>query len=164
MKRGTKVSHFVKKKLNNIFLFYSSFGRKNKDFWTNFNSHVTQNECHMGEGGGSKIDQKSVEHIIWMTHYCIWSLKDFPFYFSREVWSKENVSWLESGTEVEYAPAKSYFFREDLSVGPESQKLTLLNIPMIVSSSIIINIFYWISPIEGSLCDKVWLVQLVPST
>ena len=55
--------------------------------------------------------------------------------FSREVWSKENVSWLEGGAEVEYAPIKSYFFREDLSVGPESQKLTLLNIPMIVSSS-----------------------------
>ena len=57
----------------------------------------------------------------------------FCLIFFREIWSKENVSWLENGAEVEYAPVKSFFFREDLSVGPESMKLTLLNIPMIVS-------------------------------
>ena len=43
------------------------------------------------------------------------------------------MSWHDNGAEVEYAPAKTFFFREDLSVGPEDMKLTVLNIPMIVS-------------------------------
>lgn len=49
------------------------------------------------------------------------------------MWSKENVSWLNNGAEVEYAPVKTYLFREDLSVGPENEKLVLPNIPMIAS-------------------------------
>jgi len=51
----------------------------------------------------------------------------------REIWTKQNVSWHDNGAEVEYAPAKTFFFREDLSAGSEDMKLTVLNIPMIVS-------------------------------
>lgn len=43
-----------------------------------------------------------------------------------------NVSWSSNNAEVEYSLSKAYFFREDLSVAPESQKLMLPNIPMIV--------------------------------
>ena len=53
----------------------------------------------------------------------------------REIWTKQNVSWSDNGAEVEFAPAKTFFFREDLSAAPEDLKLTVLNIPMIVSGS-----------------------------
>jgi hypothetical protein len=69
-----------------------------------------------------------------------------PKLIFREVWSKENVSWLDNGAEVEYAPAKTFYFREDLSVGPESTKITTLNIPMIVRGSVVLFLFIRLIP------------------
>ena len=55
------------------------------------------------------------------------------FSYFRQKWAKENVEWLHSGEAVQYEPKKWYFFRRDLSVGPQHDKFTLPNVPMIVS-------------------------------
>ena len=53
--------------------------------------------------------------------------------FYREVWEKVNVTWLENGDKVEFGQKKTFFFREDLSIGLENSTLVLPNMPMIVS-------------------------------
>ena len=47
---------------------------------------------------------------------------------------KDNVQWLHDGEAVQYEPKKWFYFRRDLSVGPEHDRFTLPNVPMIVSS------------------------------
>ena len=48
---------------------------------------------------------------------------------------KDNVQWLHDGEAVQYEPKKWFYFRRDLSVGPEHDRFTLPNVPMIVSVS-----------------------------
>ena len=43
------------------------------------------------------------------------------------------MQWLHDGEAVQYEPKKWYFFRRDLSVGPQIDRFTLPNVPMIVS-------------------------------
>ena len=51
----------------------------------------------------------------------------------RQKWKKENVQWLHDGEAVQYEPKKWYYFRRDLSIGPQVDYFTLPNVPMIVS-------------------------------
>ena len=57
----------------------------------------------------------------------------FLVHFYRETWEKVNVTWSDSGTKVTFGQKKTYFFRQDLSVGDEDTVLTLPNLPMLVS-------------------------------
>ena len=52
----------------------------------------------------------------------------------RQKWKKDNVQWLHDGEAVQYEPKKWYFFRRDLSIGPQTDRFTLPNVPMIVST------------------------------
>ena len=53
--------------------------------------------------------------------------------FSRQTWSKVNVSWMSNGDRINYQQKKVFHFRRDLSAGGEDMLLTLPNVPMIVS-------------------------------
>ena len=44
------------------------------------------------------------------------------------------MQWLHDGEAVQYEPKKWYFFRRDLSIGPQTDRFTLPNVPMIVSA------------------------------
>ena len=52
----------------------------------------------------------------------------------RQKWKKDNVQWLHDGEAVQYEPKKWYYFRRDLSIGPQVDRFTLPNVPMIVSN------------------------------
>ena len=73
----------------------------------------------------------------------------------RQKWKKDNVQWLHDGEAVQYEPKKWYYFRRDLSIGPQVDRFTLPNVPMIVSLrmtliSITLNVlgipkYHWLS-------------------
>ena len=44
------------------------------------------------------------------------------------------MQWLHDGEAVQYEPKKWYYFRRDLSIGPQVDRFTLPNVPMIVSN------------------------------
>ena len=57
--------------------------------------------------------------------------------FSRESWEKVNITWLDDGKKVQFGQKKNFTFRKDLSVSDEETTLTLLNLPMMVSTKLI---------------------------
>jgi len=56
-------------------------------------------------------------------------------YTYQETWKKVNVKWSHNGSRVSYQIQKTYHFRRALSVGPESDMITLPNVPMFGSIS-----------------------------
>lgn len=63
------------------------------------------------------------------------SIHNKTFYHNhRESWEKENVNWLDEGKQVRFGQRKTFKFRDDLSVSDEDTSLTLLNLPMMVST------------------------------
>lgn len=51
----------------------------------------------------------------------------------KEVFEKKNVEFLENGYVVRYSPVTTLFFEPSLSAGTESDTITFLNIPALVS-------------------------------
>jgi len=63
------------------------------------------------------------------------SLVEMGPYTYEEQWNKVNVKWSQNGTRVSYQLKKTYNFRRDLSAGPETDRVTLPNVPMFASIS-----------------------------
>lgn len=55
------------------------------------------------------------------------------FESKKEVFEKKNVEFLENDYVVRYSPVVTLFFEPSLSVGTESDTITFLNIPALVS-------------------------------
>lgn len=49
------------------------------------------------------------------------------------MFEKKNVEFLDNGYVVGYSPVVTLFFEPSLSAGPESDTITFLNIPALVS-------------------------------
>ena len=52
------------------------------------------------------------------------------FCFSREVEKKENLTWHENGT-VSYRRVKFWYFERDMSVGPLTDRVITINVPVV---------------------------------
>ena len=75
------------------------------------------------------------EIIVYDCKTCDLSSIHITFYHNhRESWEKENVNWLDEGKQVQFGQRKTFKFRDDLSVSDEDTSLTLLNLPMMVST------------------------------
>ena len=75
------------------------------------------------------------EIIVFTVKHVIYHPIHKTFYYNhRESWEKENVNWLDEGKQVRFGQRKTFKFRDDLSISDEDTSLTLLNLPMMVST------------------------------
>ena len=53
----------------------------------------------------------------------------------REIRTKEDIEFVENGTEISYRESKAYVFVRNMSAGSENDSFTLVNLPILVSHS-----------------------------
>ena len=66
-------------------------------------------------------------------HVCFINIFHVKFDYFREIRAKENITFLEKGTRISYTQPKSYVFVPELSYGNETDNITTINFPILVS-------------------------------
>ncbi|KAH3692244.1 lysosome membrane protein 2-like isoform X2 [Dreissena polymorpha] len=74
-------------------------------------------------------------------------------YTYRENRHKINVTFHDNNGTVTYREDKYYIFDRDLSVGPETDTFTTVNIPLMVIANIVKREFSWLQKLVDSLLD-----------
>ena len=62
--------------------------------------------------------------------------------FSREVEKKENLTWHHNGT-VSYRRVKFWYFERDMSVGPLTDRVITINVPVVGAAEFGNGDFLW---------------------
>ena len=77
------------------------------------------------------------------------------FIHSREVEKKVNLIWHDDGT-VSYKRVKFWYFERDMSVGPLTDMVTTINVPVVGSAEFVRGDFF----LEWGISDMLSTIQV----